>query len=119
MGEGIGGWGYVYAVKPDELQIRRVGKPFYILLYAKKFHLLYSPCGADNSQSVERIDNEPLAKVADKGKAIIPQAVGQLGEGTWGLSPTIARPSCGRSCKVMMMYSMRDGALCADCGWNG
>lgn len=53
--------------------------------YTKKFYLLYSQCGADNSRFVEGIDNEPLAKVADKGKAIIPQAVGQLGEDTEGL----------------------------------
>lgn len=48
------------------------------IYYAKKFYLLYSQCGADNSRFLEGIDNEPLAKVADKGKAIIPQAVGQL-----------------------------------------
>lgn len=97
----------MYAVKAVGLQIRRVGRRFMYYLYIKKFYLLYLRCGANNLRFVEVIDNEPFAKVADKGKAIIPQAVGQLGEGTRGLeTPAIARLSCGWGCTVMIIYSM-------------
>ena len=77
----------MYAVKAEGLQIRRAGKPFYVLPLYQEVYLLYSQCGADNSRSVEGIDNEPLTKVGDKGKAIIPQAVGQLGEDAGGWEP--------------------------------